>query len=253
MAQPSSTFPTADTAEAQSVRQAAVHPTAILQGQVDLGRSVQVGPFAVLTGPLLIEDGVQIGAHCVIGGQPEHLRLQSSGPLSIGAGTIIREGCVIHHGTTPSGTRIGRQCFIMNRTYVAHDCQIADHVVLSSGVSLGGHVTIQSGANLGLNCSVHQFCTVGAYAMIGMQTPVTKDVPPMALVAGSPMRLMRTNQVALDRLGWDAGQVECDECWIGYDHSNAELVRMLDQFRSRSQRNSLVKIGQLNNLPRKPK
>lgn len=81
----------------------------------------------------------------------------------------------------------------MRATHVAHDVVIAEDVTISPNVTIGGHGRIGRGATIGIGACLHQFGTVGGWSMIGMASVVTKDVPPFALVMGSPARFAREN------------------------------------------------------------
>ena len=84
----------------------------------------------------------------------------------------------------------------------------ADGVTIASGVAIGGHVTIGRNANIGLNASVHQRRVVGAFAMVGMGSVVTKDVQPFVKAFGNPCAARGVNSVGLERAGLDAAEVD---------------------------------------------
>jgi UDP-N-acetylglucosamine acyltransferase len=186
-----------------------VHSTAFVGEGVEFGTDVVIGPQAVLLGPCRVGDRVQIGPGCVIGTPPELTsspqNLAWTGDLAhhgveIGPGTVVREMCSIQQGTR-APTRIGAGCWLLTRSYVAHDCVLGDAVTTSAGVALGGHARVGSGANLGMNATVHQRRVVGPGAMVGMSAVVTRDVPPFAKVYGSPARLRGANTVGMSRCG----------------------------------------------------
>ncbi len=230
-----------------------IHPTAVLIGDVEIGAGTVVGPYCVLTGPIEIGQNCQIGAHSIIGGLPEHRLHGTAGMIRIGSGTIIREGCVIHHGTGVRDTTIGQDCWILNRVYIAHDCCIGDHVILSSGVALGGAATILEGANIGMNAAVHQFGCVGGYSMIGMATPVTKDVPPFCVAAGSPIRLLRANHHAFGLLSLDASAVQALASALEYSKEIPKIVQLIDDFNQHATRKPLFEIAYRSSQLRKPR
>ncbi len=230
-----------------------IHPTAVLQGKVELAENVIIGAYSVLTGPLKVQAGCTIGSHCIIGGDPEHRMLGAVGPIEIGERTVIRDAVVIHHGTTEKGTRIGSNCYVMSRVYIAHDCQIGDGSTLAAGSSLGGHVHLQAGVNVGMNVAVHQFTTIGAFAMIGMSTPVNKDIPPFAVVAGNPMRFLRANQLGIQRAGLNVGRLRVESGSIAYDRTSAQTADWLEDFAACSRRNALFDVRYCDSAPRKPR
>jgi UDP-N-acetylglucosamine acyltransferase len=127
--------------------------------------------------------------------------------IEIGDRTIIREMSTVQQGTRRP-TRIGAGVFLMDKSHVAHDDHVGDRVTIAPFVGLAGHVTIGDDATVGLNASVHQWRVVGAGAMVGMQSTVTKDVRPFELVKGSPARAGGLNRVRLERLGVPADEAE---------------------------------------------
>lgn len=185
-----------------------IHETAYIGDSVELGVDVCVGPHAVLLGPTRVGDGAYIAAGAAIGGPPEITTARQNvawagdidhAGVEIEAGVVIRENVVIHQGSRRP-TKVGAGSWLLNSSYLAHDVQIGSHVTVSAGVVIGGHAQIGDMANLGMNAAVHQRRIVGPGAMVGMGTPVTRDVPPFAMVFGVPPRLTGVNVVALRRV-----------------------------------------------------
>ncbi len=193
-----------------------IHPSAVVGEGVVLGSDVVIGPHVVLMGPLVIGDEVWIGAGTTIGAPPEISSarqnvawdgdLEHAGVL-LADGVVIREHVVIHQGSVRR-TEVGAGSWLLNRAYVAHDVVIGERVTVSGGVSIGGHCTIRDRVNLGMNAVVHQRRSIGAVSMIGMGTPVARDVPPFATVYGVPPRLRGVNAVGMSRAGIDAKTIE---------------------------------------------
>ncbi len=186
-----------------------VHKSAFVGPGVELGVGVVVGPFAVLLGPTRIHDHVRVGPGAHIGGAPEISGVRQNDPwdgdldhheIVVGQSSVLRDGVVIHHGSV-NPTVIGERCWLFSRVYVAHDVVVGDDVTLSAGVSLGGHTSVRIGANLGLNVCVHQRRHIGAMAMVGMGTPVTRDVPPFAKAYGVPARIHGVNRFGMTKFG----------------------------------------------------
>jgi UDP-2-acetamido-3-amino-2,3-dideoxy-glucuronate N-acetyltransferase len=51
---------------------------------------------------------------------------------------------------------------------------------------------VKAGASIGSNATILCGVTIGEHAIVGAGSVVTKDVPPDAVVAGVPARLIRT-------------------------------------------------------------
>lgn len=199
----------------QHPRENFIHPTAILDGDIQLGEGNYVGPYAYISGPAIFGDNNWVGAHVRIGAIPEvrsidHLAVDSeiSSPgIRIGNNVVIREAAQIHQGWKQP-TIIGSNSFIMNQVYIAHDCFVGEHSTLASSVLLAGNVRIGNMANLGLGATVHQGKEVGTLAMVGMSSVITRDLPAFSKCYGSPARVVGINLVGLERAGFSEKQID---------------------------------------------
>jgi len=172
---------------------AEIGPYCSLNGPIWLGKGVKIGPHSVLIGPLRIGEGTTIGSHCVLGSPPESRSFSSTGEITIGKDCIISDHSIITHGTTQRGTSLGNRIYLLSRAHISHDCNLGDGVTMAHNTVLGGHVTVHEGVTFGIGTTVHQHTTIGAYAMLGMNSVISKDIPPFALVAGNPARFKRWN------------------------------------------------------------
>lgn len=182
-----------------------IHETAIISPSVEIGLGNRIGAFTIITGNVTLGNGNWIGSHVNIGGPPEdrHSRAtgQQSGRVNIGDNNFIYEFTAIQSPTV-NETRIGSDCFIMDKSHIAHDCVVDDEVTISPGVVLGGHCFVGRGAQLGMGSCVHQRVPIGGLAMVGMQSSVTAPVPPFFLVAGQPARQHGMNVTGMSRANW---------------------------------------------------
>jgi UDP-2-acetamido-3-amino-2,3-dideoxy-glucuronate N-acetyltransferase len=135
----------------------------------------------------------------------------------IGSGTRIW-----HRVHVREKTRIGSQCTVSKDVYVDAGVVIGDRVKIQNGVSvyhgvtveddvfLGPHMAftndetprafstdwkvvptlVRRGASIGANATIVCGVTIGPYAMVAAGATVTNDVPPHALVIGSPARVV---------------------------------------------------------------
>ena len=119
----------------------------------------------------------------------------------MGDNNIVREFVTLHRGSVKGGgkTVLGNENFIMAYSHIAHDCQIGNQVVMANGATLGGHILIEDHAIIGGLAAVHQFCRIGAHAIISGLTGVSQDVPPYLMAAGSRAKLYGLNTVGLRR------------------------------------------------------
>ena len=193
-----------------------IHPTAIIDPTVQMGDGNTVGPYAVILGNCTIGDDNWIGPHAAIG-TPAQMKSGphpatwsgelADGAILIGSRNVIREFATVHSGTSAT-TSIGDDCYFMTQAHVPHDARIEDQVTLSNSAQLGGHTIIQVGANIGLGAVIHQRSLVGARAMVGMGSVVTKPLPPFAMCYGSPAKVRGGNVVGMRRAGVDESLIE---------------------------------------------
>ncbi len=206
-----------------------IHPTAIIEGNIELGKGNTIGAFSILKGNIKIGDNNFIGPHCYfqnnieIGNNNRFEAFVAIGALGemgakgdifvedgiiiIGDGNTFREYVNVHSPVKRKDTRIGNKCYIMNKVYIAHDCQIGDGVMMSALTKFGGGVTAGNNANFGMGAAVHQWTDIGENVMVGMNAAVNKHVSPFVIIAGSPCRILRVNKVGLTRRGFSEHDV----------------------------------------------
>lgn len=195
-----------------------IHETVVIGPDVEIGDGNVILPYTVILGPTTIGDRNWIGPHVSIGTPGEWSSMSGADMATHGAWTgvhigdenVIREYTTVQQGDGRA-TSVASRCYLMARTHVPHDCLLADRVVLSTASQVGGCSIVGEGANIGLGAVLHQFSVVGAWAMIGMQSAVTKPVPPGALVMGVPARVQRANTVGMERAGLDADDIAAVE------------------------------------------
>lgn len=199
-----------------------IHPTAIIDPSVNLGENVTIGPHTVIGPECVIGDNCIIGSSVAIhrwvelgknvkiwhgasiGGDPQDLKYKGAKTkVLIGDDTVIREYATVNLSTDEGHvTRIGRNCFLMAYSHVAHECSVGDGVIMANSANLAGHVTVEDFAIIGGLTPVHQFCRIGCYAMVGGASAVQKDILPYSKSFGVPAKVYGTNSVGLTRRGF---------------------------------------------------
>ena len=121
---------------------------------------------------------------------------------------VFREFCTVHTPSKKNGmTIIGDNNFFMVNTHIAHDCLLHDKIIIANNTALGGFVQIDSNAFLSAGLGIHQYCRVGAFAMIGGTAKgIIQDVPPFVTVSG-PESIVQS----LNFLGMTRGGISQDE------------------------------------------
>jgi acetyltransferase-like isoleucine patch superfamily enzyme len=127
--------------------------------------------------------------------------------LETGHGVVIREGCqvgddvsVCTNTVVDYGCRIGNRVKIHCNCYVAQYSELEDDVFLAPGVTFandlypGDHRSAQlmsgpkigAGAQIGVNVTILPFVRIGAGALVGAGSVVTRDIPAAVVAFGNP-------------------------------------------------------------------
>lgn len=206
-----------------------VHPTAIIEGEVELADDCVVGPNCVLRGPLRMGAGsrlignvylhgpLEIGERnlfypfACIGFAPQHARCDptTSGPgTAIGVDNTFRESVTLHRAFTDEGpTRVGDHNFVMANGHIGHDSIVGNHCVITQNAMLGGHCLVESNVIIGGNTGMHQFTRAGRGAMLAGGTSTTADIPPWFMLTGASV-CGSVNIVGMRRSGMSSEQID---------------------------------------------
>lgn len=189
-----------------------IDPLARVEPSARIGTDVTVGPFCfigkdavigdrtVLHPSVVIHSGTVIGRNCiiksnaVIGGQgfgfvridacpmepfPQVGQVIVEDYVNVGScSTVDRPGLGITR--LLYGTKIDNLC------HIGHNAQIGPHAVVTACTEVGAGVTVGEGAWLGPNSCIIEGVNIGNRSLVGIGATVLHDVPPCAVVAGSP-------------------------------------------------------------------
>ncbi len=155
----------------------------------------------------------RIVLHLLFFPQIRKLFLQILG-AKIDKGTIIMEVKFFNwHHTGPKGLKIGKECFLGDETLI----DLYDKVILGDQVTIAQRVTIlthmnvgyadhplqkefpkiskpvmfKNGCVVGAASTILPGVTIGEKSFVAAGSVVTKDVPPLTLVAGVPAHKVR--------------------------------------------------------------
>lgn len=180
-----------------------IHPTAVIEGDVQIGDGCVIAPHVYIKGPAIIGKNNRIGASTVIGTDGESRGLDSVGTIHIGDDNFISDLVTIQRSIGDRDTQIGNNCFVMAHCHIAHDCKLGNDVTIAAGAVLAGHVVVLDGATIGIGAVAHQKTTIGAYSMVGMNSTVNKDVPPFGKAFGTPIKIKGKNDHRIKLLNID--------------------------------------------------
>lgn len=144
--------------------------------------------------------------------------------VQLGDGVTLRDfvnlyGCTIGDNSKigtfveiQAGSVIGRNVKVSSHTFICSGVTIEDDVFIGHNVSfindrfpratVAGRLqsaddwecvptVVKRGASIGTSATVLCGVTIGEYAIVGAGSVVTRDVPPRAIVAGNPARILR--------------------------------------------------------------
>ena len=205
-----------------------IHPTAIIEAGAQLGEGVAIGAYAYVGNKAVIgtdtvlhhhanvEGRTTIGQKCEIfpfacvGTKTHDLKFKGGEPgLIVGDRNVFREYVSVHGATNDADyTRMGNDNVMLAYSHIAHDCVVGDHLVMSAQSALAGHVLVEDYVNIGWGTGVHQFCRIGAQAMLGGMSKIVQDVPPYVIADGNPAIARSINKVGLERNGFTPERLE---------------------------------------------
>jgi acetyltransferase-like isoleucine patch superfamily enzyme len=154
------------------------NPTIRISDDVKLGDGVKVHAFVNLYGCSIGDDTgigtfVEIQKNATVG-----RRCKISSHTFVCEGVHIADNCFIGHGVMFTNDLYPRATTADGRPQTEADWRVVETFV-EEGASIGSNVTVLGGVRIGKG------------AIVGAGATVTRDVPPMSVVAGNPARVLR--------------------------------------------------------------
>ena len=188
----------------------AVHPTAIIEPDVVIGKNTAIWDN------VHVRHSTRIGADCIIGeksyvayGVRIEDKVKINAFVYICTGVEIERGVMISAGVT-----------FTNDRYPRATTPDFDRLLPSDPNEATLQTLVREGATIGANATIGPGLTIGRFAMIGMGSVVTRDVPDFAVVFGNPAKKVGYACTCGERLAdvspsHPAG-IECHTCAAQY-------------------------------------
>jgi acetyltransferase-like isoleucine patch superfamily enzyme len=173
---------------------------------------LRLGDGARLRSGTVLYDGTRIGDRFQTG---HHVVVREDtvigDDVSIWSNSVVDYGCRIGHRV-----KIHANCYVAQFTRIEHGAFLAPGVVCAndlypgradSAAAMTGP-TIQAGAQIGANATILPFVVVGAGALVGAGSVVTRDVPAGMVAYGCPavaVRAVDDLEPMAQRMGQVAG------------------------------------------------
>ena len=160
------------------------------------GKGCFFGRFIVLYGAKHIDiaDNVTMGRGLVIEVYDKSEQLQVKPKIQLGnyvnIGDYSHLSCV-NGIIVKDNVRMGRKVFITDNAHGASERRLLDMRPNTRPLASKGPVVIEENVWIGEMVCIMPGVTIGRGAIIGANAVVTKDVPPYALAAGNPAKVVK--------------------------------------------------------------
>ncbi len=175
-------------------RNAVLHPHVVIYEGASIGDDFLAHSHAAVREYCLIGNRVILGNSVVVGGdgfgfakdsQGNHIKIVQSGPAVIEDDVEIQQLSSVDRATVGE-TRVGRGTKIDSLVQVGHACAIGERNIICAQTGLAGSSVLGNNVLLAGQVGVSGHLTIHDNAVVYAQSGIGGDVPPGAVVSGSP-------------------------------------------------------------------
>lgn len=149
----------------------------------NIGKQIRYFLFVIFRYPLLKARGNKLGKHIFIGSHSILNHSNIGNYVYIGNGSVINDCDVGNYTQIAPYVQIGGM--IHSYWWLSISTHLSDKCISGKKTIIGPDVWIAAG------CIIGQGVTIDQGAVIGANSFVTKDIPPYAIVYGSPAKIQR--------------------------------------------------------------
>ena len=176
-----------------------VHPFAYIGKDVEIGDNCEIMPFASIMPGSRLGNNIKVYNAAIVGAEPQDPRWHGEmSYCTVGDNTVIREQVIINRSIhKDEATQIGKDCFLMAETHIAHDVVIEDKCVMGNGAKVAGDVKIGTCTILSTGAKINAGSKIGSWVFIKGGCRISGNVPPFVIMAHNPAVYYGVNAIVM--------------------------------------------------------